>query len=122
MARDRKAARDAFIQRVEHRRKVVGISQEELAERIGATQSSLSAQLNTKKTGYLAGGVIIRLPKALGCGYRWLFDGPPAPEIEPSTSPTVASVDGYLSALTDIEQCVADLKAKVRPPRPLRLQ
>ncbi len=120
MARDGKAARIAFIQRIQHRMAVTGLSQQELAAKIGAVQSSLSDQLNPTKQGYLSGHAIMRLPPALGCAYRWLFEGR-GPEVDTDTPPTVATVDAYLSGLADVERCIADLKARVTPPRPRRV-
>lgn len=117
--RDDGTSRSAVNRRIQKRMQVLGLRQQDVAQRIGATQSTVSAQLDPAGSRWMNGDKLVRLPHALECSGHWLLTGE-GPEIPPEGGPTHAAATGYLSALSDMRQCADELEQKVR--RPMRLR
>ncbi len=113
--RDDGTSRDAVNRRIRKRMQVLGLRQEDVAQRIGARQSSISAQLASDSDRWLSGDKVVRLPHALECSGHWLLTGE-GPEVPADGSPIQATMTGYLSALHDIRQCADDLETRIRRP------
>lgn len=111
-------SRSAVNRRIQKRMQVLGLRQQDVANRIGATQSTVSAQLDPAGSRWMNGDKLVRLPHALECSGHWLLTGE-GPELPAEGSPAHAAVAGYLSALGDVRQCTDELEQKVRRPKRL---
>jgi transcriptional regulator with XRE-family HTH domain len=99
--------RRAFAHRLQRRMDALDLSQSELGRRLDTDQSTVNRWLNPARGFSLPEAhILMRLPRALECSYKWLLtgEGDPLPE---GTSNSDAFRDGARTAYAEVQALVA---------------